>query len=192
MKLFKKEFFNKKYEKTEDGEIFLPKSNVFIGGIFNHWVNNDLDDIQSDKNMVVNEGLDHLLDVTLSGGSAKPTWYIGINKNNYTFLNTDTAQNISTNSSEVVSGTDVTQTVRQVWNEAGVTSQSITNSANPASYTANATVTIYGAFLISFSTMTNGTSSDKLMAASAFTSSRALVANDVLNITYELNISDAS
>lgn len=191
MKNLLKEIRNRKFERTEDGGLFLPKANVFVGGAFQHWVNDDIDDMQTDFNLVVNEGLDHLLDVTLSSATQKTSWYIGINKANYTFLATDTAQNISTNSTEVVGTTDVDETVRQAWTEAGVSSQAITNSASPASYTAATSVTIYGAFLVSFSTIGNGSSSDKLMAASSFSSSRSLLATDVLNVTYTLNVADA-
>lgn len=191
MKNLLKEIRNRKFERTEDGGLFLPKANVFVGGAFQHWVNDDIEDKQTDFNIVVNEGLDHLLDVALSGATQKTNWYIGINKANYTFLATDTAQNVSTNSTEVVATTDVNETIRESWTEAGVSSQSITNSASPASYTAATSVTIYGAFLVSFSTIGNGVSTDKLMAASAFSSSRSLLATDVLNITYTLNVADA-
>ena len=187
-----KEILKGKFEKTDkEGEIYLPQAKVFVGGVFEHWVNDDLDGLQADGNLVVNEGLDHLLDVTLSGGTQKSNWYVGINKANYTFLATDTAQNVSTNSTEVTGSGDVSEIARPAWTEPGVVSQSITNAAAAAAYTATAGVTIYGAFLISSPTYGNNAASDKLLAASAFASPRALINTDVLNVTYTLNIADA-
>ena len=180
-----------KFEKTEkSGEIYVPGANVFVGGAFENWVNDDLDGLAVDGNLVVNEGLDYLLDVALSNGAQKANWYIGINKSNYTYLATDTAANVSTNATEIV-GSDVDEIARPAWTEVGVTSQSINNTASPAVYTAAGAVTAYGAFLVSASAFGNGIASDKLMAAAAFSTSRVLGAADVLNVTYTLNIADA-
>lgn len=180
-----------KFEKTEkSGEIYVPGANVMIGGVFQHWINDDLGSLQADGNLVVNEGLDHLLDVTLSGDTQKANWYVGINKANYTFLATDTAADVSVSCTEVV-GADVVEVARPSWVEAGVAGQSITNAASAASYTVNSGFTAYGAFLISAPAFGNNTGTDKLLAASSFGSSRVLIATDVLNVTYTLNVADA-
>ena len=187
-----REILNRKFEKTEKaGELYLPGAKIFVGGAFEHWVNDDLDDLQSDGNIVVDEGLNHLLDVTLSSATQKTNWYIGINKANYTFVAGDTAANVSTNSTEVTGTGDVSNTVRPSWVEAGVSAKSITNSASPAVYTADSTFTAYGAFLVSVAAFGNGVGTDKLLAASPFTAARSLIATDVLNVTYTLNIADA-
>ena len=187
-----KEILAGKFEKTEKGgELYLPYSKVFVGGAFNHWINDDINDLQSDGNLVVNEGLDYLLDVALSSATQKTNWFVGINKANYTFLATDTAANVSTNSTEVTGTGDVSNTVRPAWTEVGVASQSITNSASPAVYTADSTFTAYGAFLISVTAFGNGTGTDRLLAAASFAASRSLISTDVLNVTYTINIADA-
>jgi len=192
MNILTKEILAGKFEKTEKGgELYLPGAKVFVGGAFEHWVNDDIEGLRSDGNLVVNEGLDHLLDVALSSATQKTNWYVGINKANYTFLATDTAANVSTNSTEVTGTGDVSNTVRPAWTEAGVSSQSITNSASPAVYTSDSTFTVYGAFLVSVTAFGNGISTDRLLAASAFAASRSLIATDVLNVTYTLNIADA-
>jgi hypothetical protein len=185
-----KEILQGKFEKTEkDGEIYLPQAKVFIGGAFEYWLNDE--EHYADGNIVVNEGLDHLLDVTLSNGTQKANWFVSIFKANYTPVSTDTAQNISTNSTEVVGSGDVAETARQAWVEPGVSSQSLTNTASPAVFTATGTLTAYGAFLISTSAYGNGISSDKLLAASAFSAPRSMIATDILNVTYTLNVADA-
>jgi hypothetical protein len=168
-----KEILQGKFEKTEkDGEIYLPQAKVFIGGAFEYWLNDE--EHYADGNIVVNEGLDHLLDVTLSNGTQKANWFVSIFKANYTPVSTDTAQNISTNSTEVVGSGDVAETARQAWVEP-----------------ATGTLTAYGAFLISTSAYGNGISSDKLLAASAFSAPRSMIATDILNVTYTLNVADA-
>jgi hypothetical protein len=63
----------------------------------------------------------------------------------------------------------------------------ITNSASRATFTMNATKTVYGAFLVSASakSATTGT----LMAAAKFSTSKAVVDNDELLITYAFGAS---
>ena len=180
-----------KFEHTgKAGEIYVPGANIFIGGAFEHWVNDDLDGLEADGNLVVNEGLNYLLDVGLSNGTQKSNWYIGINKANYTFLATDTAANIATNSTEII-GADVDEVARPAWVEVGAVTESIGNTASPAVYTASGALTVYGAFLISTSAFGDGIASDRLVAAASFGTSRVLGATDVLNVTYTLNIADA-
>jgi len=191
MKNLHKELKNGKYEFNDDGGLYLPKSNVNIGGTFNHWLNDDLSTMEHDPNIVVNQGLDYLLDAAMANGTVKPNWYVGIFKGNYTPTATTTAQDINTAATEVVATTDVVQTVRPAWTNAAVSGQSITNSANAAAYEANATITVYGAFLVSSSAMANGISTDRLLAASRFGAPRELIATDALNVTYTLNIADA-
>ncbi len=144
----------------------------------------------SAHNIVVNEGLDYLLDVGLSGGVANATHYIGVFKGNYTPVATATAATIVTDSTEVVATTDVTATARVQWVEGGVSGQTITNSASPAVYTFNGTMTIYGLFLISNATMPTPPAGTKLISCVRFPSSRNVVATDTLNITYQLSAAD--
>lgn len=140
-------------------------------------------------NIVVDEGLDHLLDVSLSNATQNATWYIGIYKNNYTPVSTVTAATIAGAGVANEITTEVDETARPTWTEAGVATQSITNSASPAVFTANTTVDAYGAFLISNNTM--GGTTGVLMAAAKFAAVRNLLSTDTLNVTYTLNIADA-
>lgn len=140
---------------------------------------------EDSKNIVVDEGLTYILDVALSNAPQSSTFYIGIFSNNYTPVAGDTAA--SNGMTEIT--TQVDETARPTWTDAGVSSKSLTNSAYPAVFTANTTVSAYGAFLISDSTM--GGASGKLIAASKFASVRNLVNTDTLNVTYTLTIADA-
>lgn len=142
--------------------------------------------LAADPNIVVDQGLNHILDVAFHNTTQVATWYVGIFKGNYTPQSTDTAANIASNSTEA---TEYDESTRQEWVEAAAASKSITNSANRATFTINATVTIYGAFLVSTSTK-SGTSGS-LAAASRFASQRDLVDDDELLVTYTLTAADA-
>ncbi len=184
-----KEILKGKFEKTDRGELYLPGSHVFIGGVFGHWLNDDVEGIQYDGNIVVDEGLDHILDVALSNGTQNSNWYVGIFKNNHTPVAGDVAASFAGAgvAGEII--TEVDESARQAYTDAGVSSQQITNTASPATFTANQSVAAYGAFLISDNTM--GGLSGVLCAASKFTAVRNLVDTDVLNVTYQLTIADA-
>ncbi len=136
-----------------------------------------------EHNIVVNQGLNLLLNNALAAVAAQTAWYIGIFSGNYTPALTDTGATIAANSTESAA---YTVTTRPVWTPpaGGTTSQTISNSAAPSSFTMNAGVTIYGAFLVS-SDVINGTAGD-LMAAAQFGASRALLSGDILNVTYAL------
>lgn len=181
-----KDIHKGKYEKTESG-LYIPGANVKIGGHFITTVNGT--DEQIDKNIVVNEGLNYLLGAAVANRTVETSWYIGLFSGNYTPQDTDTAANISANSTEIQS--EVTETTRQAYTLPGAdpTGESITNSASPAVFNANTTVNAYGAFLVSVNTM--GGTTGKLLAASKFSAVRALVNTDVLNVTYQLDIADA-
>lgn len=175
------------YERTEGG-LYLPKQGVTVGGRFGHQVIRNgkaLGPMVFDHNIVVNEGLDYLLDVGLSAASQLTSWYIGLFKGNYTPLATNTGATIAGAATEA---TEYDEATRQAWTEAGVSSQTITNTASKATFTINDTITAYGAFLVSSSTK-SGTSG-KLFAAARFSASRSLIATDELLVTYQVQAQD--
>lgn len=180
---FKRDLRNHNYEKAETG-LFLPRHKIMIGGIFTHSLNGAGE--EHDHNLMTNEGLDHVLDVAMNGGTAATAWYVGIFEGNYTPVAGDTAATFATSATE---STAYDQTTRPLWDSAAVASQQVTNSASKAQFTINATKTIYGAFLVSSSTK-SGTAGT-LLAASRFAAARSVVASDELLITYTLSAADA-
>lgn len=142
--------------------------------------------IDHTRNIVVNEGLNHTLSVLVAGGTQVNPWSIGLFEGNYTPVATDTAANITANSTECVAYDEAT---RQTYVEAAPSGQSVTNSANKATFTMNAPKTVYGAFLVSLSTKSGTTGT--LLAASRFSASRNVVDNDQLLVTYTLAAADA-
>lgn len=172
-------------------EAYENGSSVKAGGYFTaeHIRNGEVIHREDSPNIVVDEGLTYILDTALSGGTQKTSWYIGIFKNNYTPIAANVAATFAGSGVANEISTEVDETARPAWTEAGVSAKSITNSASPAAFTANQSVSVYGAFLISDNTM--GGTTGTLCAASKFASVRNLLDTDVLNITYTLSIADA-
>lgn len=168
------------------GGVLLPDTSVRVGGKFigQHVRDGKIIDEWEDSNIVVNEGLDNLLSVYFNAGTQITTWYIGVFEANYTPVATVTAATITSASTECIA---YDETTRQAYVEAAPASQSITNSANKATFTFNATKTIYGAFLVSASA--KSATSGVLFSAAQFSSPKSVVDNDQLLLTYTFTAS---
>lgn len=168
------------------GGVYMPDASLRLGGRFivEHVRDGEVIERTEDHNLITNEGLDATLNIMFAGSTQITTWYIGIFEGNYTPVATVTAATITSAATE---STAYDETTRVTYTEAAASAQSMTNAANKATFTMNATKTIYGAFLVSASakSATTGT----LFAASRFSSSKSVVATDQLLITYQLDAS---
>lgn len=173
------------FERSAGG-VLMPVHNLEVGGVFSleHWRDGELIGVDETPNLVVNEGLNHILNVIFHGGTQVATWYLGLFEGNYTPVATVTAATITSAATE---STAYDESTRQEYNEAAASGQSITNSANKATFTMNANKTIYGAFLVSSSTK-SGTSGT-LMAAARFGTAKTVADDDQLLLTYTFNAS---
>lgn len=173
------------YSKTSGG-VLMPAPSMKFGGVFHGQIirKGRVIDEWEDRNLVVNEGLNHILDVVFHGSTQVGTWYCGVFEGNYTPVATVTAATITAASTEC---TAYAASTRVEWVEAAASSQSITNSASRASFVFNATKTIYGAFLVSASakSATTGT----LLSAARFSSAKSVESTDELLLTYTFNAS---
>lgn len=144
--------------------------------------------IEQVDNLVVNQGLNHILGVEFNGQTqvSAASWFLGLFQGNYTPVPTDTAATLPGNATECSSYTSAT---RPLWQGAAPSGQSITNSANPAVFTFNAGVTVYGAFMVSSSTI--GGTSGVLFAAAQFAAPKAVSNADQLLVTYTFNATSA-
>lgn len=131
------------------------------------------------SNLVVNEGLDHVLNTVFHSGTQVGTWFLGLFEGNYTPVAGLTAATIAAASTE---STAYTETQRQEFNEGAASAQSISNTANKATFTMNATKTIYGAFLVS--NATKSATSGTLFSAARFAAPKQVVADDQLLLSY--------
>src|SRR5574343_2078399 len=169
--------------KTTEGGVLVPDDTIRVGGYFlgQHVRNGEVIDEWEDHNLVVNEGLNAALNIMFHGTTQITTWYIGVFEGNYTPVSTVTAATITSASTECTAYDEAT---RQAYDEAAASSQSITNSASRATFTFNATKTIYGAFLVSNSTKSGTTGT--LDAAARFGTAKSVVDDDQLLLTYTL------
>ena len=126
------------------------RQKIVLGSIWTieHWRGDDLLAKRIEENLCPDEFINHVLDVALSGGSQKTTWYLALFSNDYTPTASDT---YAVPGYTEADGYD--ETTRPQWQEAGVSSKSITNSASKATFTMDGTDTsIYGAALVSVNT----------------------------------------
>lgn len=162
-------------KKTQDGAL--------LRGIFHvecfdkdgklKWV----EDLQ---NLVVNEGLNHILDVQFHAETQVTTWYVGL-KGTGTPAAGDTLAAHGT-WAEITAYTGD----RKEFVEGAASSQSISNTGNAASFAITGAATVAGAFLAS---VTSG-SAGKLFCAADFSSPRSVDNGDTLNVTYTITAAD--
>lgn len=163
------------------GGILMPSQGLLVGGKYTGQIIRAGEVIEEfeDKNLVVNEGLNALLNIMFNGSTQITTWYLGIFEGNYTPVAGLTAATVTASSTECTAYASAT---RPEYVEAAASSQSITNSASRASFVFNATKTVYGAFLVSNSTKSGTTGT--LFSAARFSSAKAVESGDELLLTY--------
>lgn len=141
---------------------------------------------ESFANIVVNVGLDHVLDIVLSGGTQDTTWFIGLLASSPSPLATWTATEIAAN--DFVNYTEGTL---QAFVDGGVSGQSVDNSASTADFSINTNSSVIGgAFLITDNT--KATPAGTLYSAGAFSSGNKNADNgDTLSVEYTFTAADA-
>jgi hypothetical protein len=131
-------------------------------------------------NLVVNEGINHILDVALDQGSANANFYIAPFSGNVTPGATWTAANFTANSTEF---TNYDETTRVLWATDAAASQSIGNNTTAATFTiGSGGGTVRGAALISASAKSATTG--KLIAAARFSADKTLAEDEELRVKY--------
>jgi beta-glucanase (GH16 family) len=153
-----------------------------------HYRDGEKIDEWQNGNLCVNEGINHVLNVAFSGGTVNSTWYIAVFDNNYTPTSADTYGTPGFTEND-----QYTEANRPTWQEGGVSSKQITNSANKASFTFSTSATIYGAALLSNNTKSNTTNTAAILfCTSQFTSgSKTVASSDVLKVSITLSMADA-
>jgi len=135
------------------------------------------------RNLVTDEGCNHILSIVLDGGTQITTWYVGLK---------DTGNPAAGDTMSSHSGwtefTSYDETTRRTWTGGTVAAKSVDNSASPATFTINATGTVGGCFLTSNNTKSGTTGT--LYSAVNFTQSRSVVDNDVLDVIYTFTLAD--
>lgn len=137
--------------------------------------------VEEVENLVVNAGLNDLLDKYFKGSGYTAAWYVGL-KGAGTIAAGDTLASHG-GWSEVSAYTGN----RKALSLGSVASQSVDNTASPASFAINGTATVAGGFICTASTGASGT----LYGAADFSSSRAVESGDTLNVSVTLSAAAA-
>ena len=136
-------------------------------------------------NLVVDVGLNDILDKYFKGSSYTAAWYVGI-KGAGTAVAADTVASHSSWSELTI----YSQAARPTLTLGSVASKSVDNSASKATFTINGSGTVAGAFIITDNTK-GGTSSGTIYGVVDFGSSRAVISGDTLEVTVTLTSASA-
>lgn len=134
-------------------------------------------------NGIVDEGLEHLLDVGFHGASQTATWYIGLVDNSgfSAFADADTLGGHGGWSEN----TNYTESNRVEWDEDAASSRAISNSST-ANFSINASGNIKGIFVSSNNVKSTG-NTGTLWSTAAFSSVVATSNGDTLKVTYSIS-----
>lgn len=140
-------------------------------------------------NLITTEGLNRLQDVMFHQVTQTATWYCCL-------VESDTAPAAAMNYDVPVytesTSYDESAAGRPAFVEAASAAGVTTNTLSPAVFTISATKTMYGASLVSVITAGDhtGGANNVLYCYAKFTASRAVVDNDVINLTYQTSSAD--
>jgi len=144
----------------------------------------NLKDHSITRNRVVDQGLNHILDVHFGGAAQIDPWYILIFEDDYTPLAADTYQVPGFTESIAY-----TEAARQIFVETVASGKSINNTSNKAVFTINATKTIYGGALVSLVTINDQTAGNFMYCASNF-GAKAVEATDTFKVSLTISATD--
>lgn len=171
-----------RYETTPEG-IYFPAEKALAQGIFS--VAKRGEAAEFSENLVVNEGLDYILKAAVGETAGIANWYIALFTGDVTVVATWTAATFTAASTE---WTAYDEAARQVWTKSLVASQGTDSFSNKASFTSSSdSQVVRGAAMLSASA--KSAVSGTLLAASRFTSDKALDTGEILDVGYGLQLS---
>ena len=187
---FRRYVANGQYERSPDGILF-PKASARMGGMYSHWINDDLSTMCHDHNLIPDEGLNHTLDVIMVSGTQITSWYMALYANAYTPTASLTAANFAATASEITSASEgYTEANRVTWvgDAVDTVNTEVTNTATPAAFTiaTASTLAVNGAALLSI--QTKGSTSGTLISAGRYAATRNLSDTDTFNCRYKVDV----
>ena len=137
------------------------------------------------KNLTLDAAINDNLIIYFKDGTKKTTWYVGLKSTNEAVNAAWTSGNVNSSFTEF---TTYDETYRPTWTSGSVSGKSVSNSASPAVFTASATGTVWGAFIIS--EHTKGGNTGILWCCSNLVSIRNVYDDDVITVIYTINSAD--
>jgi len=187
-----------KFEFTPSG-LYLPTMKATIQGKFTEWPGHPfshLDRLDAGvyPNLVVNQGINHMISVCLLGGTqiSAANWFMAIGSGVGPVAATWTGANYATNASEWTAEAPegYSETVRQQWVGAANTGNtSADNTASPATVTivTASSLNVNNAALIGSDSVKGGTTGT-LMGCTIYSTTRTLGNGDTYNVQYEVDL----
>mgnify|MGYP001773502569 CR=1 FL=1 len=174
------------YDVTNEG-VYFPKQGVLASGEYFDRINGG--DWQRTPNLIVNEGLSHILNVAL-GATAKPAGYfLALFSGSAAPANNWTAANFASVASEIVSMTEgYTGPTRPAWTSSNTSGNSIDNMGAVASLTIATTsqLNVTGAALLTNST--RGGTTGALISATKYPVARVFQDGDTYDVGYRVSL----
>jgi len=177
---------NEVFDVTEDG-LYFPKQGVRAAGEYFDRVNGG--EWQRTPNLIVNEGLTHMLNVAL-GSKAKPAgYYLALFSGSAAPQANWTAASFAANASEIVSLTEgYSNPTRPVWTPTETDTPSIDNMDAVASLTiaTSSELNVTGAAMLSNST--RGGTTGVLVSATKYPTARVFQDGDTYDVGYRVSL----
>lgn len=173
------------FEATEEG-IFVPKARTLIQGVVRYSKRGETE--EETHNLIVNQGLNYILEAATGGTSALTSWYVAVFTGDVSVQSSWTAANFSSNATEF---TNYESPTRPAWNVGGVSGGARDSFSNKAEFKSSTNgVTLRGAALISSSA--KGGTSGILLGATRFPTSKGLDEDEILDVGYGLQLTAVS
>jgi hypothetical protein len=168
-----------------DGKILDCMGHKFLDKVqpvlFQQYRNGVLIDEELTHNGITIGGKNSLFNVYFGAATQLTAWYFGLIDNSATTIN-DTTDTMASHA--WAENTAYTEATRQQWSPGSASAGSITNGT-AATFTINATGTLFGMFLCSNSTK-SGTSGT-LWSTAAFSTTKSVASGDTVKLTYTLS-----
>lgn len=187
---FRRHLANKAFEVLDDGAIRFPLARAVAHGEYFHDVNGS--DLQTDSNLIPDQGLIYLLNVGLNNATKLPAWYLSLYSANYTPTTALTAASYPATASEITSTTEgYAGANRPTWTPTTPTTPLIDNVASRAAYTiaTASSLTVWGAALLS--EPVRGAVTGTIVSAGKFSAARVLYNSDAFNLGWRVQLSSS-
>lgn len=187
LKTILRQVAKRKYEKTEDGGVYVPSLQGLVKGEFVFERNGE--EAVVARNTITDEGILHILGTSVGGDAQIVNYYIAPFAGNVTPQATWTAANFASTATEF---TNYDEGARVAWTPAAAAAAAIDNYASKATFTvgAGAQTTIWGAGILSASTKSS-TSGVLIGAVKLGTAKSGLEDGETVSIGYRLTLANA-
>lgn len=178
---------NENFDLTDEG-IYFPKQGILASGEYFDRINGG--EWMRTPNLVVNEGIAHILNVALGAKAKASGYYLALFSGSTAPAANWTAANFSSVSGEIVSLSEgYTNATRPQWNPTDTNGNSIENLAAVASVTIATTsqLNVTGAALLT--NATRGGNTGTLISVTKYAAARTFQNNDVYELSYRLSLS---